>query len=102
MFDPQGRGHYLPAHYTSGKGKSQMKVSARGLQEFLAGRISLQELKRWSLGDHNFFEATLARGKTISGVRFESSGTDGDDDYVVFEFEEDPAASPLRSPQGQD
>jgi hypothetical protein len=95
MFEPQGRGHYLPAIYTGWKDTSEMKISARGLQEFLAGRIDREMLKRSVVGEHNFFEAQLQRGKTISNVRFEGSGVVRDDDYIVFEFDDDPAASPI-------
>jgi len=98
MFDPQRRGHYLPLSWTGGLGKMTIRMSARAVQEHLAGRLSNKQLKDFVMGDHNPFEACLARGKVISAVRFEAKGPDSDDDYLVFEFEEDASASPLKSP----
>jgi len=34
----------------------------------------------------------------VSNVRFESQGVEHDDDYIVFEFKPDFAASPLQLP----
>lgn len=99
MFDPQGKGHYLPAHLTLNRTKMTLRISARGLQEFMAGRLSLEELKKFVVGDHNPFEFELSKGRTIRNVRFEPKGTDSDDDYLVFEFEDDPAARPLKAPE---
>ena len=48
--------------------------------------------------DGGLFERELRAGKTISNVTFETKGVDRDDDFVVFEFEDDPAAGPLRIP----
>jgi hypothetical protein len=98
MFDPQGRGHYLPPKLTSGWGKMSVQISARGLQEFLAGRIGREQFARWVSGELNLFETQLASGKTIASVSLERSGSEEDDDYVVFEFAEDPAALPLTLP----
>jgi hypothetical protein len=101
MFDPQSRGRYLPLQWTGGSGKMTIRMSARALQEYLAGRLSNNQLNDFVLGDHNPFEAYLAHGKVISAVRFEPKSPDSDDDYLVFEFEEDASASPLKSPNTQ-
>jgi hypothetical protein len=101
MFDPQSRGHYLPLQWTGGLGKMTIRMSARALQEYLAGRLSNKQLSDFVMGDHNPFEAYLARGKVISAARFEPKSPDSDDDYLVFEFEEDASASPLKLPDQQ-
>ena len=95
---PQARGQYLAPKWTGGKGKMKVHISARGLQEFLVGRLSKEQLKNFIIGDPNPFEFNLANGKMITEVRFESTGTEKDDDYLVFEFDDDPAASPLNLP----
>jgi hypothetical protein len=98
MFHPQEKGHYLPAKWTGGRGKMKVHISARGLQEFMAGRLTAEQLKHFIVGDHNPFETALRNGRTIKGVTFESKGIERDDDYLVFEFEEDPAAKALELP----
>jgi hypothetical protein len=98
MFDPQGKGHYLAPHLTLNRTKMTLRISARGLQEFMAGRLSLEQLKNFVVGDHNPFEFELSKGRTIRNVSFEPKGTDSDDDYLIFEFEDDPAAQPLKLP----
>lgn len=101
MFNPQARGRYLGTTWTSGRTKMTAKISARALQELMAGRMTPKQFQHHVMGEHNLFEAQLQRGLTISAVGFESSGSDKDDDYVTFEFEEDPAAAPLRDPLNQ-
>ncbi|WP_392710958.1 hypothetical protein [Rhizobium ruizarguesonis] len=64
-----------------------MKISARGLQEFLAGRLSREEFKRF-VAD-NLFERALSDGRTISNITIERKETEKDDDYLIFEFEDD-------------
>lgn len=100
MFDPQGQGQYLPLRWTGGKGPMTVRLSARGLQELLAGRIDHKQFENWIVGEKNIFELQLARGKMISSVSFEPKGPEEDDDYVVVEFADDLAASPLTSPKG--
>ena len=73
-----------------------MKISARALQEYLAGAISQEKFERQILsGDKNLFQLWLMQGHTISDVGFEKAGVDEDDDLVVFSFQKDPAASLL-------
>jgi hypothetical protein len=96
---PQARGHYLGMRLTGGIRKMKVHISARGLQEFMAGRLNAEQLRNFIVGDHNPFEFNLAKGKMITDVKFESTGINEDDDYLVFEFDDDPAASPLEIPQ---
>ncbi len=69
-----------------------MKVSARLLQEYLAGRITIEQFHDNSTGK-NLFEHWLKMGHVIGDARFESAGVDEDDDYVILEFRRDPAAA---------
>jgi len=98
MCDPRGRGHYVPAKWTGGRGIMKVHISARGLQEYMAGRLTAGQLKHFIVGDHNPFEGALRKGKTIKAVTFQAKGIDQDDDYLIFEFEDDPAARPLELP----
>lgn len=95
--NPQARGHYLGAKWTSGMGKAKVQISARGLQEFLAGRITADQLRHMVVGEHNPFEINLRQGKTIAGAAFQKE-PGKDDDYVIFEFDDDPAARRLQMP----
>ena len=74
------------------------KVSARALLEMMAGRMSADDFRIWITGEKNLFEHWLQMGYAIHDVTFEPSDPDHDDDYVVFRFEQDPNASPLKPP----
>jgi hypothetical protein len=91
-FTPTARGWYLGSQVGSGKGKITMKMSARLLQEYLAGRITIEQFHDYSTGK-NLFEHWLKLGYAISDTSFESGGVDADDDYVILEFRRDPAAA---------
>lgn len=94
-FAPLARGWHLGTHITTGK-ELIMKISARALQQYLAGAITQEQFERQvSSGDKNLFQLWLMQGHTISDVGFEKAGVDEDDDLVVFHFRKDPAASPL-------
>lgn len=98
MFEPQSRGHYVPATWYiehEGENKMTAKISVRALQELIAGRIDQAQFQRWALGEVNYFERALTQGQTISKIQFEKAGPDEDDDYVVIEFSDDPAARKL-------
>ncbi len=98
MFDPQGRGQYLSSQWiSSGTGVDIVKISSRGIQEYLAGRLNHEQFKYFTGAE--LFELSLKEGKTISGIKFEPSGTEHDDDYIVFEFAPDPCAMPFRMPE---
>ena len=96
---PQARGHYLGTKLSIGQNSMSARISARALQELLAGRISTEQFREWTTGKENPFEFQLAQGRTISSLRFEGQGNEEDDDYVVFEFKEDPAATRFRAPR---
>jgi len=75
-----------------------VKISARAVQELMAGRITAEQFENWSTGHPNPFERNLALGRTISDVSLEPKNDEADDDYLIFKFKEDPAASNLRLP----
>ncbi|MGO7755297.1 hypothetical protein ACC817_08245 [Rhizobium ruizarguesonis] len=97
MFHPRAKGQYLPPMWVTKNGIQNMKISARGLQELLAGRLSREEFKRF-VAD-NLFERALSDGRTISNITIERKETEEDDDYLIFEFEDDPAARAIKSPE---
>jgi hypothetical protein len=82
---------------------TRVALSARAVQEYLAGRMSIEEfqrLHRWEPNDpeswKNPFEAALERGATIAAANIFPGG-DHDDDWIEFEWNEnDPAISPFR------
>jgi len=94
-FAPLSRGWYLGNKITTGKILT-MKISARALQEFLAGAITKDQFEYTTLREENYFKFWLMQGYTISDVKFESAGIDEDDDYIVFSFDKNPSASPLK------
>jgi hypothetical protein len=98
MFSPQARGQYLPTSMTLGRHSMTITISARALQELMAGRLTAEQLQDWTLGSFNPFEQNLAAGRTIASVSFESKNVEADDDYLTFTFKDDPAAAPLRLP----
>ena len=102
MFRPQARGWYARTStlWTGPMSKTPIKVSARRLQELLAGRITLQqfEQREFGVGMLNRFDSELERGLTIQDARVEKAGLDEDDDILVFDLGPDPAALPLKKP----
>lgn len=98
-FTPQGRGQYLGSHAISGGGRMsmEMKLSARLVLEFLAGRITAEQFHDFS-GTSHVFETMLKAGKTLQNARIEKTGLDKDDDYLVFDLDLDYAALPLKRP----
>jgi hypothetical protein len=91
-FAPSATGWYLGTEIGSGNGKITMKMSARLLLEYLAGRITIERFHDNCTGK-NLFEHWLKLGYVISDARFESGGVDADDDYVILELRHDPAAA---------
>ena len=73
-------------------------ISARALQELMAGRLTAEQFQNWTLGRFNPFEQSLARGRTIASVSLQSKNVEADDDLVTFTFKDDPAAAPLLLP----
>lgn len=77
----------------------RIKISARGLLELLAGKITLEKYHAdhpWGNGEMgNVFELAQREGRSISLAQIEPMEYP-DDDWVAFEFgEPDPAASPF-------
>lgn len=101
-FGPEKRGWYLATVVTTGGGRMTIKISSRLVQEYLAGRLLQDEFRRHAFGNMpNLFENELTRGHTIQAARFETGGTDEDDDYLVFDLDFDWGAGSLtrqRSP----
>lgn len=85
-------------------GKMRVKVSARGLLDLLAGRITLDQF-RYLLGERAGASARiqwcLEKGMTLTAVEIEPGGLDKDDDYLVLSFSDDPAARPLLLTDGR-
>jgi hypothetical protein len=79
------------------EGGHSMKVSARLLQDVLAGRVTAQDYETSALADfQKGVREHLDEGRLIKKMYLEPLGPDVDDDLIVFEFADDPAASPLR------
>lgn len=97
-FQPNALGWHLGTMMTwkAGLEKDEVmvKISARALQEFLAGRLTREQFDR-QLGDRdsNLFARLLTQGYTLAASRLESTGLDEDDDQIVLEFARDPAAA---------
>lgn len=98
MCSPDARGHYLGSKMSFGRGRMTLRISARAVQELMAGTLSPEMFRDSLFGQDNPVHQQLAAGCTISDVRFEPKGVDHDDDYLVFEFGPDFAATPLRLP----
>jgi hypothetical protein len=86
------------------KGK-EVRISARALQELLAGVISYDrfaEAHGWEGGQGNMFLGNLTSGQLFVSARIDSGVNENeDDDWIVFEFgAPDPAVSPFRRPLG--
>jgi hypothetical protein len=73
-----------------------VKISARLLQEYLAGKISYERFTKSAFAGENHFRVLLEEGCTLKKATFETGGIDEDDDYLILEFAPDPAASVLK------
>ena len=91
VFKPGSDFGYLPCKMEwSTNGPMTIKVSAKQVHSLLAGRISPEEFARKTFHDQqNQFEHELSRNRSIRSVKFEGSGLDEDDDYLVFELDFD-------------
>ncbi|MFZ0306473.1 MAG: hypothetical protein WAL75_27555 [Terracidiphilus sp.] len=76
-----------------------LKISARAVQELIAGRLSHEKFQHWTMNKDNQVCRALDAGMTITSAGFESKGDDEDDDYLVLEFRDDPSAKALRMPE---
>lgn len=93
-FEPQSRGWYNGSSATFDGETMMIKISARALQELLAGKMSYQQFETRT-GFEDIVRIQLESGNTIRDISFESSGIDTDDDQVVIVFGKDPSASTL-------
>lgn len=95
VFGSQSRGWYLGCNMTfkATTGPATVRLSARALHEFLAGRIDADRLRQTLLGGTGPFEAQLRQGRTIQEARLVPAGLDEDDDHLELVFATDPAAS---------
>jgi hypothetical protein len=98
MCDADAVGKYVPTSMGVGRDRLTLKISARAVQELMAGRFSLEQFRNWSFGEDNPVRRQIEAGRTISSVRFEPQGDSEEDDYLVFEFRDDASARPLRMP----
>ena len=79
---------------------SRVRLSARAVQRLLAGEIAYEQFAAahgWD-GEHrgrNPFLRALIRGEMIDASRVESAG-DKDDDWLEFQFANDPAVAAFR------
>lgn len=71
-----------------------VKLSARLVLEYLAGRITSEQFRHFG-GMSDILDSTLKAGNTIQSARIEKAGLDEDDDHIVFELDRDYAASAL-------
>jgi hypothetical protein len=98
MCDADAVGKYVPTSMGIGREKMTLKISARAVQELMAGRLSSEQFRNWSFGEENPVRRQIEAGRTISSVRFEPQGNDEEDDYLIFEFRDDPSARALQLP----
>ena len=100
-FRPQGHGWYLTTVITLFKGGNEIiKLSARLVQEYFAGRVTKERFENLAFGNlPNPFELRLKEGLTIRDGGVESGGIDEDDDYLVFEVASDSVAT-ITGPKG--
>jgi hypothetical protein len=80
------------------KGK-EVKISARELLDLLAGRLDQKRFAdNHAVGGGNMFSVFRDQGKMIRRICVERQ--DGkDDDWIVFEFSDDPAVSDFKVPE---
>jgi hypothetical protein len=100
-FDPQEHGQYLGSLVTS-RGffmPTSMRLSARLVLEYLAGRITREQFEHFG-GMPDIFESALKAGNVFKEAHIESAGLDEDDDYLCFELDIDSAATRLKKPHG--
>ncbi len=98
MCEANALGKYVPTRLSIGRERMHLRISARAVQELIAGRLSPERFRNWTFGDDNPVRRELDEGRTISSVCFEPQGNEEDDDYLVFEFRDDPAARRLHMP----
>ena len=98
MCEASALGKYVPTQMDIWREQMVLRISARAVQELIAGRLSPEKFRDWNFGNDNPVRQQLEAGRTISSVGFEPQGNGEDDDYLVFEFRDDPAARGLQMP----
>jgi hypothetical protein len=98
MCRPEAHGKYVPTQMGLGGERLMLKISARAVQELIAGKLSHEKFQHWTMNKDNQVCRALDAGMTITSARFEPKGDDEDDDYLVLEFRDDPSARALRMP----
>jgi hypothetical protein len=100
----EGRSHWGGLRMTPGKQVTEVKISARALLEFLAGKVD----QKTFFEQHGFipseltagppvnpFEGGLSKGQLIDEIKIEKSDTE-DDDWIIIRLKgADPAISPF-------
>ena len=99
MCRPEAHGKYVPTQMGLGGERLMLKISARAVQELIAGKLSHEKFQHWTMNKDNQVCRALDAGMTITSAGFEPKGDDEDDDYLVFEFRDDPSARALRMPE---
>jgi hypothetical protein len=102
VFAPSARRRYLGTNISWRKGeKTEIRFSARALLDLLAGRITPDQAKLvFDSTGSKAVKVHLDRGETIASLYLEPGGPDSDDDHIVIEFSDDPAARVLSVPDG--
>lgn len=98
MCEADAPGNYVPTQMSIGRERMRLRISARAVQELIAGRVSPEMFRNRIFGSNNPMGWELDAGRTISSVHFEPQGAGEDDDYLVFEYRDDPAARGLQMP----
>ena len=98
MCRPEAHGKYVPTQMGLGGKRLMLKISARAVQELIAGKLSHEKFQQWTMDRDNQVRRALDAGMTITSARFEPKGDDEDDDYLVLEFRDDPSARALQMP----
>jgi hypothetical protein len=63
MCEPDSIGKYVPVHIGFGKERMTLKISARAVQELMAGRLSVENFQRRAMGNDNFVRQQLEMGE---------------------------------------
>jgi hypothetical protein len=90
FFDSSGKAGYLGTRMEIKTATKNVKISARLMLDYLAGKVSHQQFEREFPYDEKFGR-WMEQGYSVKNVTFESGGIDEDDDYVVFDLAFDPA-----------
>lgn len=102
-FRPDARGWYLGMSMSSTGARMTIKISARALLDLLAGRLPLEHFQHQTgleeaPTQRNIVAHRLEQGDTLSSIGIERAGVDEDDDWLVLQFDRDPAAAGLTVP----